>query len=94
MSTNVAISDKIIELVKRVILCKKHLFKTSFIVCKRLINSYFSKESHLECILKAKDELFKVKKWNKIYACQIHKIYAAAPKLLKAIAENQGHHVE
>ena len=61
---------------------------------KRFINSYFSKESHLEYILKAKDELFKIRKWNKIYACQIHKIYAAAPKLLKAIAENQGHHVE
>ena len=58
------------------------------------INSYFSKESHLECILKAKDELFKVRKGNKIYAFQIYKIYAAAPKLLKAIAENQGHHVE
>ena len=65
-----------------------------FIGSKRLINSYFSKKSCLVYILKAKDELFKVKKWNKIYACQIHKIYAAAPKLLKAIAENQGHHVE
>ena len=66
----------------------------SFLGGKRLINSYFSNDSHLEYILKAKDELFKVRKWNKIYACQIHKIYAAAPKLLKAIAENQGHHVE
>ena len=66
----------------------------SFLGGKKLINSYFSKESHLECILKAKDELFKVRKGNKIYACQIYKIYAAAPKLLKAIAENQGHHVE
>ena len=66
----------------------------SFLGGKRLINSYFSKESHLEYILKAKDELFKVRKWNKIYACQIHNIYAAASKLLKAIDENQGHHVE
>ena len=66
----------------------------SFIGCKRLINSYFSKKSCLVYILKAKDELFKVEKWNKIYACQIHKIYVAAPKLLKAIAKNQGHHVE
>ena len=66
----------------------------SFLGGKRLINSNFSKESHLEYILKAKDELFKVRKQNKIYACQIHEIYAAAPKLLKAIAENQGHHVE
>ena len=56
--------------------------------------SYFSKESHLEYILKAKGELFKVRKRNKIYACQIHEIYAAAPKLLKAIAENQGYLVE
>ena len=61
---------------------------------KRLMNSYFSKKSCLEYILKAKDELVKVRKWNKIYACRIHKIYAAAPKLLKAITKNQGHHLE
>ena len=66
----------------------------SFLGGKRLKNSYFSKKSQLEYILKAKDELFKVRKWKKIYACQIHKINAAAPKLLKAIAENQGHHVK
>ena len=66
----------------------------SFLGGKRLIDSNFSKESHLEYILKAKDELFKVRKRNKISACQIHEIYAAAPKLLKALAENQGHHVE
>ena len=56
----------------------------SFLGGKRLKNSYFSKKSQLEYILKAKDELFKVRKWNKIYD--------AAPKLLKATAENQGHH--
>ena len=33
-------------------------------------------------------------KWKKISVDEIHKICAAAPNPLKAIAEKEGHHVE
>ena len=44
--------------------------------------------------MKAKNGLFSLRDWNKIWGCQIHKFCAAAPNLLKAYSENQGNYVE
>ena len=90
MSINTAISEKVIKLYKG------HLFaiKMSFLGFKRVVNSFFIKEIHFEQILKAKDLYFSLRERNKISACYICKFSAATPLLLKAIVENQSHHIK
>ena len=57
MSINTAISEKVIKLYKG------HLFaiKISFLSFKRVVNSYFIKEIHIEQILTAKDWYFNLR---------------------------------
>ena len=56
----------------------------SFLGGRRLINSNFSKESHLEYILKAKDELFKVKNGKK----------SMRAKIIKSMLLHQSFHLQ